>query len=360
MGAIIGAGVLGIPYVISLSGFKVGLLHLIIIGIIMAILMLYLGEITLRTKKDHQLAGYAEKYLGKKGKILMSLAFGFGIYASLTAYIIGEGESLAYLFFNSSQHTIYAGILFWIILTAMTFFGIRALEKGEFAGVSIIAILTLWILISSWNKINIDNLSYINTSHFFTPIGVILFAFLGFAAIPELERILKKDEHLMKKTIVTSYISCFVIYLLFALAVVGLKGLETPQIATLALGKIFILLGMLTMFTSYLALSIALIDMFRFDFNVKKTYAWLHTSLVPLIFFIFLVLTNSASFTKLLSIGGLVSGGLTAILVISMIKKAKQKGDRVPEYSMPYSKIFNAILILLFIAGMALELLKSI
>ena len=100
MGAIIGAGVLGIPYVIAQSGFKIGLIHLIIIGIIMAILMLYLGEITLRTKKDHQLAGYAEKYLGKKGKIIMAAAFGFGIYASLTAYLIGEGESLAILFIN--------------------------------------------------------------------------------------------------------------------------------------------------------------------------------------------------------------------------------------------------------------------
>src|SRR3989344_3960854 len=93
MGTVIGAGVLGIPYVISKSGFTIGLLHLIIIGIIISVISLYLGEIALRTKENHQLTGYVEKYLGKKGKNIMLFVLAFDICAALVAYLVGEGES---------------------------------------------------------------------------------------------------------------------------------------------------------------------------------------------------------------------------------------------------------------------------
>ena len=77
MGTIIGAGILGIPYAIMQSGFLIGLIHLIVIGAIVLLITLYLGEISLRTAKNHQLTGYAEKYLGKKGKLIMTLSLLF-------------------------------------------------------------------------------------------------------------------------------------------------------------------------------------------------------------------------------------------------------------------------------------------
>ena len=66
-GTIVGAGILGLPYVFSRSGFFIGFFWLILLGLIMLFVNLCLGEISLRTKKIHQLPGYAEKYLGKKG-----------------------------------------------------------------------------------------------------------------------------------------------------------------------------------------------------------------------------------------------------------------------------------------------------
>lgn len=66
---VIGAGILGIPYVVAKAGFLTGLLDLIIIGLAVLVLNLYVGEIMLRTKEDHQLTGYAEKYLENGEKI---------------------------------------------------------------------------------------------------------------------------------------------------------------------------------------------------------------------------------------------------------------------------------------------------
>ena len=64
-GTIIGAGILGLPYVFAKSGFLVGIFWLIAIASIMIFVNLAMGEITLRTKGNHQLPGYANKYLGK-------------------------------------------------------------------------------------------------------------------------------------------------------------------------------------------------------------------------------------------------------------------------------------------------------
>ena len=360
IGTVIGAGILGIPYVLMKSGIAIGLSHLILLAIIMALTTLYLGEIALRTKKNHQLTGYAEKYFGKKGKKIMFIAFSFGMYAALIAYLIGEGESFSQLFFNTTEFAIPLAFAFWVILSALSYFGLKALEEGESIGVILILILIISIAVLSYNQINVENLTYNNYNNLFVPFGVILFAYLGFSAIPELERIFKGEGKHMRKSIVLGYLFCFIAYAVFAISVIGSKGLLTPPIATLVLGKPFVLLGILTMFTSYLALSIALIDMYRFDFKFSKIKAWLSVIIPPLVVYLALKIFNMAQFTRVLGIGGVISGGLTAILILLMVKKAKMHGDRKPEYSMPYSKILTWGLIIIFTIGAALEVLYTL
>ena len=134
IGTIIGAGILGIPYVVMKSGLSIGLMNLAIVAFLMIISTLYLGEISLRTKTTHQLSGYAAKYLGPRGKKIMFGAFAFGVYAALLAYLIGEGKSLSNLIFGSSAYSLEMGILFWIFLSFLTYRGLKALEEGESLG----------------------------------------------------------------------------------------------------------------------------------------------------------------------------------------------------------------------------------
>lgn len=363
IGTIIGAGIFGIPYVVMKSGFAIGLIHIFLIAILMVITMLYLGEIALRTKENHQLTGYAQKYLGGKGKIIMILSLAFGIYAATLAYLIGIGESFSFLFFETSNYTLHFGILTWIALSIFSYFGLKALEKGEFIGVITIIITIIAIVIFFANKIDISNLtqkSPQNILDYFLPFGVILFAFLGYTTIPELKRIFGKNQHEMKRSILSAILICTIIYILFPAIVIGFKGQDTPQIATIALGKPFIFLGILAMLTSYLALSIALIDMFDLDFNQSKFKSWFFTCSIPIFPFVITQLTNTANFIKVLGIGGVISGGLTAILILFMIDKAKYLGDRLPEYSIPTSKIITWILIIIFLSGTIFEIVNSL
>ena len=109
------------------------------------------------------------------------------------------------------------------------------------------------------------------------------------------------------------------------------------------------------MTNAYLALSVALMDNFKFDFRESKVRAWLYTILIPVIAFAILSLLGLASFVKIIGIAGFLSGGLAAILIFMMHKNAKRLGDREPEYSVPYSGILNWILALLFVLGAVLE-----
>ena len=49
-GMIVGAGYLAIPGVVAKSGFLIGLAQMILIGFVILIMKLYLGEILLRTE----------------------------------------------------------------------------------------------------------------------------------------------------------------------------------------------------------------------------------------------------------------------------------------------------------------------
>ena len=160
----------------------------------------------------------------------------------------------------------------------------------------------------------------------------------------------------MKKTILISYAIVSLIYIAFTIVVLGMNGRNTPEIATFGLGKIFIILGALTMAGSYLALSVSFADILRFDFKKSKIKSWAYSIFPPLIIFLLLHLLNADSFIKVLGISGVVSGGLTAVLILMMVKKAKTLGDREPEYSIPYSKILAIILILIFLTGTILEI----
>ena len=357
IGSCIGAGVLGIPFVASKAGFAVAVFYVLFLGGIILLSNLYLGEVALRTKKVHQLAGYAKKYLGNKAEKLMRFALIFGVYSSIVAYLIGVGESLSFLIFGNLNYDLPLGILFGIFVGALLWKGMTSLKKYEKWGVAIILFLLVSIFSFFVGKVEVSNLNFINLENFFVPFGVVLFALLSFVATPEAVYVLRNERKTLKKTIFTASLVSVVFYLLFAFIVTGYLGASTPEVATLALGPIFIILGMFTMFTSYLPLGNALLENFEFDDRMKKKKAWFFSSIVPLLIYILINFFGVFSFTKVLSIGGVVSGGMTAVLILLMARSAKSNGEIKPEYSLPINGFLITILSLIFVLGVVSELL---
>lgn len=355
-GTIIGAGILGLPYVFSKSGFLIGMFWLVLLGIIMIYSVLCLGEVTLRTKGKHQLPGYAKRYLGKKAKWILFFAVVFGIYSALLAYLIGEGQSFSMIFTGSADYAVYFAIGFWILMTFLLREGLRGLKRIETWGV--LAIILIIILILVWYSpgLQMGNLNYTNISFFFFPFGVVLFALLGFTSVPELRMEIKGQEKLLKKAIIIGVLIPIIVYALFSFIFVGVLGRDVPQVATLGFGKLVVWLGVFTMLTSYFVLSFSLKDIFKFDLKYSKFKSFILVSLIPIILYLFLHLFNLLDFVGVLGIGGVVSGGLIGTMILFMNKKAKIKGNRNPEYSVPINWFLIILLSLIFIMGIIVEL----
>jgi len=360
-GCVIGAGILGIPYVVSKSGFTIGLIWLILLGLSALLINLYLGEIVLRTKGFHQLTGYAKRYLGKYGRIFMTFSMIIGIYGALLAYIIGVGSSL---------NTILPGLtdfqwslIFFIFVTLIVLIGIEIIEKMEIGMsiiiISIVAFIAVY-MISSTNFL-ISNLKFIDTNNIFMPYGVILFAYLGTAAIPEMHEELKDNKRLIKKSIIIGSIIPIILYIVFTLVAIGVSGTSITEISTIGLGLIYgkwmiIFLNIFAVFamtTSFLSLGLALKEMYHFDFKLKSIPSWSLTVIVPLALF----LLSHKSFIEVLWFAGSIAAGLAGILIVLMHWNGRKYGNRKPEYTVMKSYIIGSILIILFTAGIIYEIL---
>ena len=259
--------------------------RLIVLGFILLLVNLYLGEIALRTKTTHHLPGYAGKYLGKKGEVLMFITVAFGIYSALLAYLIGEGQSFSILFFGNLDYSIHFAVGFWFIMTLLLSQGLKELKKIELWGVLIIILIIFIIFFKFIPDVNVSNFVQYDLSNFFLPFGVIMFALLGFTSIPELRMEIRGQENLLKKAILVGALIPVILYFIFTYVFVGVLGKTVEQVATISFGNIIVILGIFTMLTSYFVLSFSLRDIFIFDFK-KKKWSFYLVSLFPLFLYL--------------------------------------------------------------------------
>ena len=355
-GTIIGAGILGLPYVFSKSGFFIGVGWIIFLGLILIFTNLCLGEITLRTKGKHHLAGYAEKYIGKWAKGVMFFAVIFGIYSALLAYLIGEGQSFSYIFTGTLDYAIYFALGFWLIMSLLLREGLKGLKKIETWGVLAVIFLVIIIALFFLPQVEINNLLEFDLNYLFLPFGVVLFALMGFTSIPELRMEIKGEEKMFYKAIILGVLIPIFIYIIFSLTLVGSLGKGIPEVATLGFGKLVVVFGIFTMLTSYFVLSFSLKDMIEYDFKLSKKYSFILVSIVPIVLYFIVDFFKFAGFVKILGIGGVVSGGLTGMLILVMNKKSKKLGDRKSEFQVPLSWWVIGLLSLIFILGIVVEL----
>ena len=308
------------------------------------------------------MTGYADKYLGNIGKKIMVLSMIFGMYGALIAYTIKEGEFLHGMLgpLLGGSPLIYS-IIFFIFGSYLIYKGLAAIEKGELLMVALILVIIVAFIIIGAPYINLNNLISFNIKNIFIPYGVVLFAFMGVVAIPEMNEELRKNKKHFKKSIITGTLISMVVYIIFALIVIGITGQENmTDGAVIGLGKVLgnnillfgLFFGILTMATSFIAIGLALKEMYKLDFKLKEKLSTSLTCSIPLIASVIIILTSiDNSFFKVIDITGAVSGGLIGILVVLMYWKAKEIGNRQPEYSINKNNIVGFLLILMFLAG---------
>lgn len=360
IGTVIGAGILAIPYAVSQGGLTIGLVLLLVLGFLIGLRHLMLAEIALRTPHSHQMPGYAGIHLGGIFKY-----FDFGIVVvgglgSMLAYMIGEGEVLAAIFGGSPFNWALA---FFIVASLFVYFGLNIVKHSELVMTLAIFVITLLIGVFSWRQLNIANLFFSSSGDWVLPYGVILFAYTGAVAIPEMRRQLRGRESDFPKAIVLASVVIFLVYFIFTVLVLGVTGDRTTEVATIGLGQVvgsrLLLIGNLlaffTMGTSFLTVSLGLRDMFRFDYHLPPPLAWFIVVILPLIIFVL----GARDFIKIISLIGGVLAGLQTVIIVLTFWRARLTGWRRPEFTLGPMRIAGTLIILIFLIGVVATLLNT-
>lgn len=365
VGTIIGAGMFGIPYVVSKVGFLIGIIYLIFLGLMVCIVTLAFGEIVLRTKGRHQMVGYAKRYAGKWGERVISFSMIFGVFGALLAYTIGIGNFLSIIlkqYFGGTSF-IYS-VIFYLLASFAILFGLKVIKKLENISVVLLLIIVGLIFIVGAKEINYTNLGGFSWSFLFLPYGVILFSFEGASIVPRMADLLVKNRKRLKMAIIGGMLISLIVYLFFTLTIVGISGGQTSEEAIVGVSKILgrkvvimgAVLGVLTVATSFFSLGLSLKDMFKFDYKINNFVSWLIVVSVPLIIF----LLGARSFISVIEIVGTVTGGLQGIMILRMFLKAKKKSQLKPVYSLKLPKFLIYILYLIFGGGIAYQIFYNV
>lgn len=360
IGSVIGVGIFGLPYVFAQSGFAIGFGHIILAGVLYALVLTLYADVIVNTPGHSRLAGLAAKYLGPHWKPIATLLPFLNTWGAMLGYVILGGAFLQVLltpFFGDSS--LYS-VIFSLIASVLLIGGLGFISMLESVFTWVFLALIAVFLIIVAPAADVSNLFYIEPSNWFLPFGTALFAFGGFAVMPEVADILSGEKHKLRKVIVSSIGIIAFVYVLFAGVLVSVSGMSTTEDAVIGVGGIVggwalyygALIGLVSVITSFLALGVSIMDGLIYDYKVRYMPAWFIAAFVPL----FVYLLGAQSFIHVISYTGAIIGGLVAILVILLYQKAK-KHVCTPKrcYNMPSVVIY--LLSSVFALGIVLTLL---
>ena len=360
-GTIVGAGVLGLPYAFAATGILSGTLVLLLAGGMLALLMLFLGEVAWRTPGKHQLTGYANQYLGKKAKHILAAALVVNIYGAMLAYTIGQGEVLAAVF--GGAPVLYSG-LFFVLSGIVIVLGIDIVKHIE-AVLTLIVIGLLLVLVAltapSMSFTTLWQTGSPTFSNLLVTYGVALFACFGLTAVPQVRNILfNQSPRRMRTALLLGSLVPPLLYVLFAAVVLGVTGSATTEVATIGLGEQLgasvLLLGSLFAFfamaTSFLALGLALRNVFHRDYNLPLVQASVLTLGVPASLF----LLGVRDFITVLSVVGAFALGVVGVLGVMIYLAARESTSQDSFTLVPYwaGTVLGGCLIMMFLLSMML------
>ena len=364
LGVIFGAGIFGVPYAVAQSGWFLGIIYFFVLGTIILLIHLMYGEVILRSNEKHRLPGFVSKFIGPKYGNFIKFASTIGLWGALIAYVLIGGKFLYFMAkpFLGGFEFLYQ-IIFFVVSALIIASGIKILSKIELFLTSILVVILIFISVISLGYVDL-NIIPTETTNFFLPYGVIIFALFGASAIPEMRDILSGQLHKMKSLIISGTIIAIIVTMFFVFASLGTSGVNVSEDSILSfvpiLGPWILYLGAITgflaTFTSFLVIGVYLKDQFKLDFKKKELSALFWSIGIP---FIILIIMNPG-FIEILGFTGTVFGAIDSIFLIIVWQKAKTKGDRNPEYEIKINKWVSFIIMAFFLMGALYEIINIV
>lgn len=360
-GFIIGAGIFGVPYIFSKSGYLPGMIELVAISFILILTHLLYGEVVLRTGGRHRLPGLAAIYLGRNWKRTVTFSNLLGAFGAMLAYTILGGMFFWQLLGNVLPIGLFQfQLIFFAVMAALVAAGLKLVSRVEMALTALLFITVLGIAAWGAPHVRLENFVPGEAKNLFLPFGVLLFALGGWASVPEAGEILGNNLKRLRGVIIWGTGLAAAVTAIFASVVLGVSGAGTTESAIAGLipvlgggivlaGAVF---GLLAIITSFLVMGTNLKETFEYDFRLHKAAAFALALGVPLILF----LIGARSFINVISITGGVFGAIDIIIILLIYRAARKSGKRKPEYALRIPEFVVWPIIFIFLAGAVYEL----
>ncbi len=292
---IFGAGMFSLPYVFSKAGIGIGIFYVILFAAVLSTTHYLYSEIIRATPDKHRFLGYAQIYLGRIGWSAAIFTTAIGILLTLTIFIVLSSSFIGLIF--PSFPPFFASLAFWVAASLPLLLNVGKIAMLESVVVTaIVCVAAVIFVIGILNPAQpLSSMPLLNLGFLFLPYGAVIFSLAGRAGISSLmdysaeEKI---DEKTIKKAIVIGTIIPAIVYLFFVIGVLNLSktvsqdavsGLTyLPQPLLILLG----LLGMFSVWASYISVSREIEGIFAYDFKTSRDAALAAVALVPLILFI--------------------------------------------------------------------------
>ena len=361
LGTIIGAGIFTLPQVFFRTGLVVGFLYLFIFGILTAYVHLMYAEVILRTKGEHELAGYTEYYLGALVGKVVKITQVFGNAGTLVAYQILGSEFLRLIIPILPQYS--ESVLFWALGGVGVVFGVGIIAKGELFtnGFMFLIVIAMFIM----------GLPYLSTLTWhreitepFLPYGVVLYALIGQQAVREVILYLRKKKTPVRPIafIFASFFSVLFCAVFVIATLLLYRGVEPslnvfgPLVSYLPIiGLLGGLLGFANMLDSAWTIGTYFKGVLINDLKVHRLIAIFLALIIPLLGSIFL----QGKLLWLLGILGGVFAGFEILIILFLWKRARESAKasgRTPDFSLSFPSLFFWVFVLLFGAGLVYKL----
>ncbi len=344
-GMIIGAGMFAIPFLFLQAGFLLGAIELVFLAACVVILHLSYADIVIRTDELHRLPGYANIYLGPWARIISLGSMVASSVGTLLVYLLLGSRFLheALRIGNVPSFVPEQGsdLLLVLILAGIgafiTYFPIRgeALVNGVLTAILLLFISFLFYLL--YPMVNLVNARGLAVENAALPYGVLLFALWGGIVIPDIATFLGKNPLRTRIAVFVGTLIPAIVYFLFSFVIIGVSGARTSQEAlsglfgivpdkTLLIG---IVIGLLAVFTSFIAVGKTLQLMLELDLGVPRVVSWLAGSSVP----VFLYFLGFTDFIVIIAIIGATAIGIDAALILLVFYRMKREhNERIPWY----------------------------
>lgn len=350
----IGVGFFAIPYAIHTFGTFWGVGVLIFVGILTLIINFVYSDIITADRGNHQVPGYARKYLGKYAAIFTSIVTILGLLGVLLAYSLLAGNALQLIFrtLGVNIRTVSYAIIFGLISLVITRFGVKPISKISSFVVGVLLIMMLLIVVIALPQVSLENATAIDFSHFSLIFGVSIFSLYSAASIPVIDEIIGYEPKRYKRVVLIASVVTLIAYILFGVATSLSFGdlLSSDFIVCFcdryaSLVLLVAVFTLLAVFSSFVLIANTMMEILSYDYKMpKKTAIVLIAGVL-----IWLILLEIGDFESVISTVGNVALAIQSMVVFAIWYKMRMRSTML-------MKVLVAVSAVVLIGGMLMQL----